>query len=193
MFYLKFSALMPDQSQYQLKFYESAESVSISLQSKNEFEDLEAILSISEDTVRILKIKSFEDLRTCFTFDTPLELYTNLLTLMLICCNASLIFISPSEALNVTLGKKLKNWRDLVVYLCSLSPKEIPVFENKQNAVCFLKTTFQIQDNTLITDGLYKSRTPYQDLLESIRAVLDTLAGVLKINDIVLNPFPRTL
>jgi hypothetical protein len=120
-FYQRFSTLIPDQSQYQLKFHASPESViSIVLQSKNEFEDLAAVLSITEDTVRILKIESYEDLKVSFVYDTPLELYKNLFTLMILCCRASRLDISVSEALNATLSCKIKTWRDLVKHICSL-------------------------------------------------------------------------
>ena len=187
-FYKRFSVL--DLRPFQLKFEEYVDCVSISLEKKNLYEDAASILVIDTKTVRILKINSFEDINTRFVYDTPLELYTNLLTLMLLCCNASHVFISPMEALNATLGKKLKSWRELVVYICSLSPEKITVFENKQNALKFLKTTFCMQSNVFTSEGLFWNQVQCNDVLEMIRAVLDAISGVFKIYDYVVDPFP---
>ena len=135
-FYKRFSAL--DLYPLQLKYFETQDSVSIALIRHNESMDIEAAININEDSIRLLKICSFDDLDTCFIFCTPLELYTELLTMLLICCKASKIIISPSEAVSVTLGHKIKNWRELVSFICSLCPKEqgsIIVQENRQNAI----------------------------------------------------------
>jgi len=189
-FYRRFSALKLQP--LQLKLFDSDGSVSIALVKKNESEDIEAAVTINQDTVSLLKINSFENIDTFFTFVTPLELYTNLLTLLIMCCHASGVIISPSEALNVTLGLKINTWCELIIYICSLSPegkRHIAVQENRQNALKFLKTTFHVIDGMLITDGLYKSQIKYKDLLELIRAVLDSMCAVLKMHGYEIDPF----
>ena len=189
-FYLRFSTL--PLGMYQLKFVTAPESVSISLISKrNEF-DKAAILTITEDEVRILKINTFDDIDTIFIFDTPLELYTNLLTLMLVCCTASKVYIPAQDALNVTLCKKLKTWRELITFLCSLSPEDqgtILVQENHENALRLLRTSFSAEDGAFTTKGLYNSETPYKDVLDLIRISLEALSGLLKIHDYIIDPF----
>ena len=192
-FYTRFSAL--NVRPLQLRFFDTQDLVSIALMKQNETGDIEAAVCVDEDAVRILKINSFEKLNTFFTYATPLELYTNLLTILLLCCGVSHIIISLPEALCATLGRKINTWRELVTFICSLSPKEqgkIIVQENHQNAIKFLKTTFYVQDNIFITDGLYRSRTPYKDILELIRAVLDALCAVLKIHGYVIDPFLKS-
>ena len=189
-FYKRFSALNIEP--YQLKFYESPDSVSICLMKRNEEGDIEAALTVTENTVRLLKIDSFEKIDTFFTFATPLELYTNLLTLLLMCCHASGVIISPVEALAVTLGRRIKTWRELVFHICSLLPEEkgcIVVKESRRNALRFLKTDFRIRDNVLVTDGMHRSETPFKDTLELIRAVLDSLSAVLNIHGYLIDPF----
>ncbi|MCL2722170.1 MAG: hypothetical protein FWD47_12650 [Treponema sp.] len=189
-FYRRFSAL--DLHPLQLRYIETEDSVSVALIKHDEAAGIEASVTINCDSVRLLKINCFDRLDSFFTFDTPLELYTNLLTLLLMCCHASGIIISPSEAINTTLGKKIKTWRELVIYICSLSPKEqatIVVQENHQNALKFLKTTFHVDDGMLVTDGFYKCKIKFKDQLELVRAVLDSLCAVLKIHDYIINPF----
>ena len=189
-FYMRFSVL--DLCPFQLRFFNDSDSVSIALISKNETGDIKSAVSINEDSIRVIKINSFEKLDVFFTFATPLELFNNLLTLLLVCCGASNVFINPSEAISATLGRKIKTWRELVIYICSLLPEEqgkIIVQENRQNALRLLKTSFQVTDGMFVTDGLYKSQTSYKDLLELIRAVLDALSAVLKIHDYEINPF----
>ena len=189
-FYKRFSAL--DLRPLQLKFIESAELVSIALVKYNESEDIEAAIAVNKDTVRLLKINSFRKIDSLFTFATPLELFTNLLTLLLMCCHASKVYINPSEALAVMLGRQIRTWQELVVHICSLLPEEqghIIVKESPQDALRFLKTNFRIQDNVLVTDGLYRSETPFKDTLELIRAVLDSVSAVLNIHDYEIDPF----
>ena len=190
-FYNRFSAL--DLKPYQLRFKDSPETVSIALVTHNNRMDAEAILSIGHNTVRILKFNSYEELDTCFIFETPLELYTELLTLMIICCNASMIFISPFDALKVTLGEDIRTWRELVKYLCSLPPKKqgkITVKETRQGALKLLETSFAVSDDVFTTDGFYKRQVEFYDSLELLRATLEALSGLFKIHGYEINPFP---
>jgi hypothetical protein len=176
----------------QLEFTDTQDAVSIALVKCNETVDIEAALYINHDSVRLLKINTFDEMDTFFTFITPLELYTNLLTLLLVCCLASRVIVSPSEAVTVTLGRKINTWRELVIYICSLFPKEkghIVVQENGQNALKFLKTTFHVADGMFMTDGLYRSQIKYNDLIGLILAVLDAVSAVFKIFDYVVDPF----
>ena len=189
-FYKRFSTLSLER--FQFKFTESSDSCSISLISRNEEAEITASIYITEDEVRLLKIDSFDPIDSCFVYDTPLELYTNILSLLLVCCHASGVFISPSEAVSVTLSHKIKTWQELVIYICSLLPKEqgiITVQENRQNALKLLKTSFSVNDGVFMIDGLYKSQSKFKDILELIRAVLDALSAVLKIYDYVIDPF----
>jgi len=188
-FYKRFSSL--DLHPFQLEYTDSADACSIALITHDEKMDIEAAIVVDEDSISILKINCFEDVDCFFKFDTPLELYTNLLTLMLACCQASKVFIPPVEALNVTLCHKIKTWRELVVYLCSLSPEwQVPIVvqESCQNALKILKTSFHIYNSELVTDGLYRSKAPYKDILGMIHAVLDAVSAVLKIHDYEVNP-----
>ncbi len=176
---------------FQLKLFTTEDSSSLALVRKNESEDIEAVITATDDSIRIIKIKSFDELLTVFTFDTPLELFTNLLTLTLVCCNASGELISPEEALTVTLGNKVTTWRELIIKICSLAPEDeqILVQENHENAVKLLKTVFLIQDSYLLTKGMYNSQTHYNDILELIRAVLDALSALFRVHDIIIDPF----
>ena len=183
-FYRRFSVL--DLNPYQLKYLHSSCMVSIALTRKNE-----AAIAVSADTIRLLKINCFEKIDSLFTFDTPLELYANLLTLLLLCAHASGAVISPAYAVSITLGCEIKSWRELVFHICSLYSGDkghIAVQENHQNAVRFLKTTFHITDGALYTEGIHKSRTPFKDQLELVRAVLDGVAAVLKIHGFTIDP-----
>jgi hypothetical protein len=189
-FYKRFSAL--DLKPLQLKFIESADLVSIALVKCNESEDIEAAIAVDQDTVRLLKINSFDEIDSLFTFAAPLDLYTNLLTLLLMCCHASGVTVSPAEALAATLGKKIKRWQELVTFICSLLPEEqgrIVVKENHKNAVKFLKAEFAVENDTLTISGLYESEIKFKDTLELVRAVLDSLSAVLNIRGYEIDPF----
>lgn len=188
----RFSVL--DLKPFQLEYSHSSNMVSIALTRKNETAGIEAVVDVdvNTNTIRLLKINCFENIDTFFPFDTPLELYTNLLTLLLLCCHVSGAIISPSYAVSITLGREIKTWRELVTFICSLSPKEqgtITVHENHQNAIRFLRTTFHVTDGMLITDGLHKSQTPFKDQLELVRAVLDGVSAVFKIYGYSVDPF----
>ena len=190
LFYRRFSAL--NLEPFQLRFFDSQGLVSIAIINKKEKVDSEAVIVIDENSIYLLQINCFENIDVYFTYDSPLELYTNLLILMLLCCKASGIHIPPTVALSVTLGHEINTWRELVIYLCSLLPEEqgfIWVQENNQNALKLLKTTFQVWENVLITDGLYRRQTPYKNTLELIRAVLDDLSTVLKVYGYIIDPF----
>ena len=131
-FYRRFSAL--NLSPFQLRFRDSSDSCSISLVGHSESEPIEAVITINLDTVRLLKINHFEQVDTVFIFSTPLELYMRLLEQLIKCCEASGLFVSPAEVLTATLGRKIKNWRELVIYICSLLPEEqgsVNVFESR--------------------------------------------------------------
>ena len=189
-FYKKFSVL--DLRPFQLEFSDSPDTCSIVMVTHNEKMNIEAAITINENSVYLLKITCFNDLDTFFIFDSPLELYTNLLMLLLSCCRASRVFVSPSDAISVTLGRKIKNWRELVKFICSLTPKgqaKIVVQENDQYSLRLLETTFRVIDGELNIDGLYRSKIPYKDILELIHAVLEGLSDLLKIHDYEVNPF----
>jgi len=179
---------------YQIKVLDSYDSVSIALIKQNEYTDVEAAISINKDTIRILKINTYESIDTVYTYISPLELYTYLLMLMLLCCIASNVFINPVEALSVTLERRINTWKELVFHICSFLPKEnekVTILENRQNALKFLKTTFQTENNVFLTEGLYWSKTPYNDVLELIRAVLYALCAVFNINNYIVNPLTK--
>ena len=189
-FYRKFSAL--DLQHLQLKFTEREDSASIVLMGKNEHEEIEAAIHISQDTVFLVKINCFDDIDVSFIFDTELELYCNLLTLLILCCYASQIKISILEALSVTLTRKIRTWRDIVKFLCSLTPKDkapIVVRENHQNALKFLNTTLLVKDGFFIADGLFKTHVEYKELLALVHAVLEAVSAVFKIYNYEVNPF----
>ena len=188
-FYRRFSVL--NLHPFQLKIYNTADSVSIALIRKSESAAIQAALYITGNSVRLLKINVFDKIDSTFQYDSPLELYTNLLTLMLLCCYASGAIVPISDAVSVTIGRKINNWRELVTVLCSLLPKEqgtITVYENHQY-IKFLKTEFRITDGVLLTDGLHKSRTPFKDTIELIHAVLTAVSAVLKIHGYIIDPF----
>ena len=194
-FYNRFSAL--DLKPFQLRFNDSSETVSIALVAHNNRVDAEAILSISQDTVRLLKINSFDDLNSCFIFKNQLELFMNLVTLMLVCCGASNVTILPLDAFSATLGKKINNWRELVFHICSLTPKnqrKITVKQTRHGTLKFLETSFHVGDGGMLTiDGLYsKSETRYEDSIELFYALFEAMSRLLKIHDLEIDPFPMS-
>ena len=101
-FYQRFSAL--NLHPFQLKFYSTPDLVSIALVNKKETVDSEAAIVIDEDSIYLLQIQNFDNIDVYFTFNTPLELYTNLLTLILQCCESSNVHISTEDAMLATLG-----------------------------------------------------------------------------------------
>jgi hypothetical protein len=189
-FYRRFSAL--NLSPFQLKFYNNQDSCSISLIGQNDSAATEAVIVINLDTVRLLKIAHFEDVDTVFIFSNKLELYYHLLEQLTKCCEASGIFVSPHEAVAATLGRKINNWRELVIYVCSLLPEEqgsITVLESRYNGLWFLETIFLVCDGTFVADGFLKRQIEYKDLLELIRVVLQAVSGLFKIFDFEVDPF----
>jgi hypothetical protein len=183
---------------YQVKVLKSDESVSVVIVRSNESAEIEAAIDVSDDTVRLIRLASFSDVDPDFTYTNALDLYNNLLTLLLVCCNSLHVYINPLEALTVTLGKRVQNWRELVIYLCSLSAEgtdSILVQENGQNAIKLYKTVFWLKNNEdsgknyFITKGVFNSVTPYKDLIELIRAVLTALSSLLQIAGVEVDPF----
>ena len=188
-FHRRFSAL--NLCPFQLRFRDEFDSCSISLIGHGESENIEAVLTISSDTVRLLKINYFDNLPTRFTFSNLLELYSHLLEQLIKCCHASGVFVSPSEALNATLGRKIKDWRELVTYICSLLPEEqgsINILESRCNAISLLGTIFLVYDGLFIADGFFKRQVEYKDLLGLIRAALQALSGLFEIFDYEVDP-----
>ena len=101
--------------------------------------------------------------------------------------------ISPFEAVSATLGKKIKTWRELVLHICTLTPKgqpKITVKETRQGALKFLDAAFHVTDNVFTFEGpYYKSQTKYNDPIELIDAILEAISRLLKIHDLEINPF----
>ena len=91
---------------FQLKFRASPEMVSIALVKFNETVNLEAAIAIDCDTVRLLKINFFDDLDTCFIFENPLELYTNILSLMLLAVLLQELLLLPLKLFLLLSAKK---------------------------------------------------------------------------------------
>ena len=101
-FYIGFSTL--NLYPYQLRYVDSPDNCSIDLITFNERVDIEGLISVDENSVRLLKINCFDDIDTFFIFNTPQELYDILLSMLLACCHASGVKISISEVINTTLG-----------------------------------------------------------------------------------------
>jgi len=80
--------------------------VSIALVKFNETVNLEAAIAIDCDTVRLLKINFFDDLDTCFIFENPLELYTNILSLMLLAVLLQELLLLPLKLFLLLSAKK---------------------------------------------------------------------------------------
>jgi len=101
--------------------------------------------------------------------------------------------ISPFEAVSATLGKKIKTWRELVLHICTLTPKgqpKITVKETRQGALKFLDAAFYVTDTVFTFEGpYYKSQTKYNDPIELIDAILEAISWLLKIHDYVIDPF----
>ena len=196
-FCFKFSAL--NLGNFQLQIFDSVEAVSVALVKFNMCPDIAAAINITEDEVRLLKIESFDPLDCVFTYNSPLELFGNLFSLLVLCCHALKKNIDPVEALSVMVCKKIKRWQDLIIFLCSLSPdynSKIQVLENADNSIMLFKTKFYIANYTLFTEGFYRSRVQFNDTLGLINAVLDALSAILKINNCYIDPLasnePRT-
>ena len=188
-FSARFSAL--NLRHLQLEFHESPETASISLACRNEACNTEAVLAVSHDTVRLLKINCFEPVDCHFTFSSKLELYAHLLRLLVKSCEASGIFVSPFEALNATLGRKINDWRELVVYVCSLLPEEqgaIEVLASRYNALWLLATIFFVHDGVFVADGFFRRQIEYENSLDLIISVLETVSGLLKIFGYEVDP-----
>ena len=98
--YLRFSDL--DLHPFQLKYCYTQELVSIALINKKEKAKSEAAIVIDEDSISLLQINNFDDIDCLFIYNSPLDLYLYLLALLLFCCESSGIYISPSEAIDIT-------------------------------------------------------------------------------------------
>ena len=189
LFYRRFSAL--NLRPCQLELFIATDSVSIAIVKLNG--DIETVISITCDKVRLLKISSFDPLNTIFTFESPFELYSNLIAQMLLCCLASRIEVSVFHALSATLGKRINDWRELILHICTLTPRGQPkiiVKETRQGALEFLEASFCVIDEVFIFEGpYYKSETKYNDPIELVYAILEALSKVFLIHGHTVDPF----